>query len=412
MSTFGRLYRVTTAGESHCRAVTVIIEGVPPGIPLVEKTIQPFVDRRRPGQSSLVTPRCEDDLVEILSGTENGITLGTPLFILVKNKDMRPDDYSGTCANASASSPRPSHADYTYVMKYNGHVASSGGGRASARETLCRVIAGAVAEQVLAKLAPGLRVVSFVSKVGKLSLSQVVASGRCVDDKCLGRKLVSLEEVNGNDVVLWLGDLQSTAIDQFQTRTPCSELDSMCREEITAVKNRGDSVGGIVSTVIINSPVGLGEPVFDKFEAVLAHAMLSIPASKGFAFGSGFRCAEMNGSVHNDPFTVLSNSATSATTVASTAFSSPMCLLTTVTNFSGGVQGGITNGNAVYFDVAFKPPATIQQAQETARFDGSSGVLEGKGRHDPCVVPRAVPIVEAMTYMVLLDMLLLQRQRQ
>jgi chorismate synthase len=396
MSSFGRIFRVTTAGESHCRAVTVIVEGVPPGVALAEASIQPFLDRRRPGQSLLATPRSEQDLCEILSGTERGVTLGTPVCVLVKNKDTRPEDYSGTRA-AGGGSPRPSHADFTYFHKYGGHVAASGGGRASARETVSRVVAGAIAMVVLRQLVPPLRVVSYVSRVGKQSLAAAVAGGGCCC--ALSRTLGALESVNGNHVSSALSELTSDLVDKFLSRAPCQQLDTLWCTEILSAKERGDSVGGVVSTVVLGLPIGLGEPVFDKFEALLAHAMLSIPASKGFAFGSGFRCAEMNGSIHNDPFVPLSDAATDT------------AQLTTSTNYSGGVQGGITNGNAVYFDTAFKPPATIQQTQHTARYDGEASVLEGKGRHDPCVVPRAVPIVEAMTYIVVLDMLLLQRQR-
>merc|ERR1711939_169412 len=332
MSTFGQYFKVTTYGESHCRSVGCIVDGVPPGMQLTEDDIQPQMTRRRPGQSALTTPRNEMDTVEIQSGTEFGVTLGTPIAMIVRNKDQRPKDYGNSTMDLY---PRPSHADWTYLEKY-GVKASSGGGRSSARETIGRVAASAIAEKYL-KLAHGIEIAEF--------------------------------------------------------------------------RDREDSIGGTVTCVIRNVPSGLGEPVFDKMEAMLAHAMLSIPASKGFEIGSGFGGCEIPGSKHNDAFVLAPVVPPMETGASKNGVPRPK--LTTKTNNSGGIQGGITNGAPIYFRVAFKPPATIGKAQATATYDGDEGgVLEAKGRHDPCVVPWAVPIVEAMAALVIVDALMSQQSRQ
>ncbi|KAE9397671.1 chorismate synthase [Gymnopus androsaceus JB14] len=360
MSTFGHLFRVTTFGESHCASVGAIIDGCPPGLTLSADDIQAQLDRRRPGQSNLTTPRNEKDRVHLQSGLELGVTLGTPIALMVKNEDQRPHDYSET-----DSYPRPSHADYTYLEKY-GVKASSGGGRSSARETIGRVAAGAIAEKYL-KAAYGIEVIAFVSSVDALS-----------EDF---RKLLST--------------VTREQVDQHATRCPHLDTAELMTKRIIRAKEASDSIGGTVTCVIRNVPSGLGEPCFDKFEATLAHAMLSIPATKAFEIGSGFRGTEVPGSKHNDAFVRREDGR-----------------LGTKTNWSGGVQGGITNGEDIYFRVGFKSPATISQAQSTAQYDGTPGSLAARGRHDPCVVPRAVPIVEAMASLVVMDQLLIQNARK
>jgi len=355
-STFGTLFRVTTFGESHCKGVGVVIDGCPPNMRLTENDIQPQLDRRRPGQSRLTTERSETDRVSILSGVENGKTLGTPVALLVANQDQRPADY-----RAMRDIPRPSHADFTYQRKY-GIRASSGGGRSSARETIGRVAAGAVAEKYLQKTF-GVRIVAWVSAVGKIDASRPN-----------------------------MDTIERDQVDKSAVRCPDTGVANQMVDLIKQVKETNDSVGGIVSCVCRNVPVGIGEPVFDKLEARLAQAMLSIPATKGFEIGSGFAGTRMTGSVHNDPF-VKKNGR-----------------LGTVTNNSGGVQGGISNGESIVFRVAFKPPATIGRPQKTVDFEGNEVVLEARGRHDPCVVPRAVPIVETMAALVLVDMVLRQKR--
>lgn len=356
-STFGTVFRATTFGESHCRGVGVVVDGCPPRLPLSEADIQRQLDRRRPGQSRLTTEREEADRVGILSGTENGLTLGTPIALLVPNQDQRPVDYA-----AMQQVARPSHADYTYQVKY-GVRASSGGGRASARETIGRVAAGAVAEKFLQERF-GAEIVAWVSSVGGVDAPDV-------------------------DVAF----IHRAAVDRSDVRCPHAESAARMTAEIAKVKAARDSIGGVVACVCRNVPAGLGEPVFGKTEALLAQAMLSIPATKGFEIGSGFAGARMRGSVHNDPFVAKNGR------------------IGTLTNRSGGVQGGITNGEPIVFRVAFKPPATIGQAQETVDFDGSPVTLEARGRHDPCVVPRAVPIVESMAALVLADLALIQGMR-
>lgn len=358
-STFGELFKVSTFGESHGGAVGAIIDGVPGGIELTPADIQPQLTRRRPGQSEVSTPREEADAVIILSGVENGVTLGTPIGVMVNNKTQRPGDYA-----EMNKIPRPSHADYTYQMKY-GIRASSGGGRASARETIGRVAAGAIAEKML-KERYGIEIVAYVSQVGDVKL----ADADCKID-------VTREQV-----------------DQTVMRCPDLAVSAEMRDTVMDVLADQDSVGGIVTCVCRNVPVGLGEPIFDKLDALLAHAMLSLPACKGFEIGSGFDGARMRGSEHNDPFVQKGDR------------------LGTSTNFSGGVQGGISNGEPIVFRVAFKPVATIGQEQPTANFDGEKVVLEAKGRHDPCVVARAVPIVETMAALVLADLDLRQAYRR
>lgn len=355
-STFGRLYRVSTFGESHCKGVGAIVDGCPPGVELTEADIQGQLDRRRPGQSKVTTARSETDTVTILSGTERGLTLGTPIGLFVPNKDMRPGDYK-----EMSNVPRPSHADYSYQMKY-GVRASSGGGRSSARETIGRVAAGAIAEKVL-RLRYGVEIVAWVSSVGTID-----------------------SDTNAETVT-------RDAVDATSVRCPDASAAEAMQQAIVAAADDGDSLGGVVSCVCRNLPAGLGEPVFEKLEAKLAQAMLSLPATKGFEIGSGFAGARMKGSEHNDAFIRREGR------------------LGTATNRSGGIQGGISNGEPVVFRVAFKPPATISRAQPTVDFNGNDVVLEAKGRHDPCVVPRAIPIVETMAACVLLDMALIQHAR-
>ena len=391
-------------GESHCLSVGVIVDGVPPGMELSEADIQPQMTRRRPGQSALTTPRDEKDKVIIQSGVENGKTLGTPICVLVRNEDQRPHDYGG---NTMDQFPRPSHADYTYQMKY-GIRASSGGGRSSARETIGRVIAGTIAELYLQR-ALGVEIVAFVSSVGDEELFPPTATH---------------PSASTNPTFL---DLLSTItrkeVDNFiPVRCPNQEAADRMAAKIADYRDKKDSIGGTVTCVIRNPPVGLGEPCFDKLEACLAQAMLSLPATKGFEIGSGFAGCTIPGSIHNDSFIATpavppSQSgveASEALTNGSTktpARKQDFPVLRTKTNNSGGIQGGITNGAPIYFRVAFKPPATIGQAQQTSTFAGSAGVLEAKGRHDPCVVPRAVPIVEAMAALVIMDALMAQEAR-
>jgi chorismate synthase len=356
-STFGTIWRVTTFGESHGGAVGAVVDGCPPLLALTEADIQPQLDRRRPGQSALTTPRGELDAVKILSGTENGVTLGTPIALVVANRDTKPGDYA-----EMSNVPRPSHADFTYQMKY-GVRAASGGGRSSARETIGRVAAGAIAEKWL-RLKAGVEIVAWVSSVGAVEAPDLAAS-----------------------------NLTRAAVDANAVRCPDGAAAKKMEAEILAARDAKDSIGGIITCVCRGVPAGWGEPVFHKLEAVLAQAMLSLPATKGFEIGSGFAGTRLRGSVHNDPFVKKSSG------------------LGTKTNFSGGVQGGISNGEPIVFRVAFKPPATISQPQQTADFNGQPVTLEAKGRHDPCVVPRAVPIVEAMAALVLADAALQQQAR-
>ncbi|KAH3901232.1 Chorismate synthase [Saccharomycodes ludwigii] len=369
MSTFGRYFRVTTYGESHCKSVGCIVDGVPPGMELTEADIQPQLSRRRPGQSKLTTPRNEKDKVEIQSGTEFGKTLGTPIGMLVKNEDQRPHDY-----NDMDNYPRPSHADYTYLEKY-GIKASSGGGRSSARETIGRVAAGAIAEKFLHKVS-NMEIVAFVTQVGDVKMNRDP-----LDPKFQHiLNTITREKVDATGLI----------------RCPDPSTAGEMIKEIEKYRGNKDSIGGVVTCVIRNIPTGLGEPCFDKLEAVLAHAMLSIPASKGFEIGSGFNGVSLPGSKHNDLF----------------YYDEEEHRLRTKTNNSGGIQGGISNGENIYFSVPFKSAATISQEQHTSTYKGEDGVLAAKGRHDPCVVPRAIPIVEAMAALVMADAVLIQQSRE
>lgn len=369
MSSFGTIFRVTTYGESHCESVGCIVDGCPPGMDLSEADVQPQLSRRRPGQSALSTPRNEKDQVHIQSGTEHGKTLGSPIGMLVKNEDHRPKDYSETDLY-----PRPSHADWTYIQKY-GVKSASGGGRSSARETIGRVAAGAIAEKVL-KLANNVEIVAFVSSIGEVSMNR---NPQDADFQSL-LSTITREEVDACGPI----------------RCPDASVRDQMVKVIEKYRDAKDSIGGVVTCVVRNCPIGLGEPCFDKLEATLAHAMMSLPATKGFEFGSGFAGTAIPGLAHNDAFYFCEKSQR----------------LRTKTNNSGGVQGGISNGENIYFSVAFKSAATISQEQETATYDGKHGALAARGRHDPSVTPRAVPIVEAMAALVLVDQLLIQKSRE
>lgn len=391
MSTFGQYFRVTTYGESHGKSVGCIVDGCPPGLQLTDDDIQPQMTRRRPGQSALTTPRNEKDRVEIQSGTEFGITLGTPIGLRVMNEDQRPKDYGGGGANID-NFPRPSHADWTYLEKY-GVKASSGGGRSSARETIGRVAAGAIAEKYLS-IAHGVEIVAFTNSVGPEHLFPETRTHPTPSTNPAFLELI--DKVTRKEVDSFL-----------PVRCPDAGASKRMEELIADFRDKQDSIGGTVTCVIRNCPSGLGEPCFDKLEAKLAHAMLSLPATKAFEIGSGRGGASIPGSLHNDAFIKAPSVPPGA---AEPARARPR--LTTKTNNSGGIQGGITNGAHIYFTVTFKPPATIGQAQSTTTYDESEGVLEAKGRHDPCVIPRAVPIVEAMAALVVMDALLAQVARQ
>ena len=354
-SSFGQLFRITTWGESHGGGVGVVIDGCPPRIALSAADIQVELDRRRPGQSSIVTPRAEADRCDVLSGIFDGKTLGTPISIMVRNEDARPEAYA-----EMAQTFRPSHADFTYEAKY-GIRNWQGGGRASARETIGRVAAGAVARQVLANIHPEVELVAYVAHVYDIAAT-VDATG------------VTRAEVEANPV-----------------RCPDEVAAQKMMDAIEQAQADGDSLGGIIECVIRGVPAGLGEPVFDKLEADLAKAMLSLPATKGFEIGSGFAAAAMKGSEHNDPFEMRDDK------------------IRTTTNYSGGVQGGISNGENIVFRVAFKPTATIAREQKTVTTANEETTLAARGRHDPCVLPRAVPMVEAMAVLVLCDHALRQK---
>lgn len=342
-SSIGQLFRLTTFGESHGVAIGGVIDGVPSNVALDLAQIQLELVRRKPGQSAIVTQRKESDTVEFLSGIFEGKTTGAPIGFIIKNDDQRSGDYSHI-----KDSFRPSHADFTYEEKY-GHRDYRGGGRSSARETASRVVAGAIAKQLLAVL--GVKIVSYVDQVGPL-------------------KLTDSEEVD------------FTVIEQNPVRCANTKLAHEMEAYIREIRKAGDTIGGCVKTIVLNCPIGLGEPVFDRLNAELAKAMLSINAAKAIEFGKGFASVEMKGSEHNDAF---------------------LTDKTTKTNYSGGIQGGISNGMPIEFRVAFKPVATIVQEQDSIDKEGNTVKVVGKGRHDPCVVPRAVPIVEAMTALVLLD---------
>jgi chorismate synthase len=355
-SSFGVLFKITTFGESHGPGLGVVVDGCPPRIPLDLGQIQTELDRRRPGQSRLVSQRKEADQVEILSGVLDGVTLGTPIAMLIRNTDARSKDYEEI-----ARAYRPSHADYTYDAKY-GIRAIAGGGRASARETAGRVAAGAVAQQLLAR--HGVAIVAWVEEVSGI--------GAAVDDETVSRGAV-----DANDI-----------------RCPDPAAASRMIERVEQARKDGDSVGGVVRAIARGVPAGWGEPVFDKLEADLAKAMMSIPAVKGVENGSGFAGTLQTGSAHNDPFYKRADGT-----------------IGTRTNRSGGIQGGISNGEPITLRIAFKPTATIMRPQDTVDPDGNAAVLAPKGRHDPCVLPRAVPIVEAMFALVLADHCLRQQAR-
>ncbi len=348
-SSTGTLFRATTFGESHGGAVGVVVDGCPPQLPITREEIQADLDRRRPGQSHITTARAEEDRVHILSGVDAEVTLGTPIALVVGNRDARPQDYTEL-----GRVYRPSHADYTYEAKY-GIRAVAGGGRASARETIGRVAAGAIARKLLAARS-GVEVVGWVRQV-----QRVVADD--IDSRRVTRAKVEASIV----------------------RCPDPAVAARMIRLIERTRKRGDSVGGVVECVARGVPPGLGEPVFDKLEADLAKAVMSLPAAKGFEIGSGFAGTLLTGSAHNDPFYARSGR------------------VRTRTNRSGGVQGGISNGEDILIRVAFKPTATIALAQETVDRGGRARTLRGRGRHDPCVLPRAVPMVEAMVLLVLAD---------
>jgi chorismate synthase len=348
-NTFGKLFKLTTFGESHGVAIGGIIDGCPAGIQLDFEAIQNELNRRKPGQSKIVTQRKEPDAVEFYSGIFEGVTTGTPIGFVIHNTNQKSKDYSHI-----KDVYRPSHADYTYDKKY-GVRDYRGGGRSSARETASRVVAGAIAKQFLRSV----KINAYTSAVGEIQLNKDYQ------------------------------ELDLSQIDSNIIRCPDQEVAEKMITKISEIKKQGDTIGGVITCVIQNVPAGLGEPVFDKIHAELGKAMLSINAVKGFEYGSGFEGSKMLGSVHNDKFNEDG---------------------TTQTNLSGGVQGGISNGMDIYFNVAFKPVATTLQKQETINSSGETVEMQGKGRHDPCVVPRAVPIVEAMAALVIADYTLLRRQ--
>lgn len=347
-NSFGTIFKLTTFGESHGEAIGGIIDGCPAGLEIDHKAIETEMQRRKPGQSSIVTQRKEPDTVTFLSGIFEGITTGTPIGFIIKNTNQKSKDYSHI-----KDTYRPSHADYTYNKKY-GNRDYRGGGRSSARETACRVVAGAIAKQLLKEV----KITAYVSAVGELALQKTFSE-------------VDFSEIENNPV-------------RCADATMASKMEAYIKD----IRKQGDTVGGQITCVIENVPVGLGEPVFEKLHAQLGKAMLSINAVKGFEYGSGFNGTKMKGSDHNDLFNKDGS---------------------TKTNYSGGIQGGITNGAPIYFTVAFKPVATIMQKQETINAEGNQVEMQGKGRHDPCVVPRAVPIVEAMAALVMADYWLLNK---
>lgn len=351
MNTFGTIFRFTSFGESHGTAIGGVIDGCPANIMLDFEAIQSEVDKRRPGQSPLTTQRNESDTVEFLSGIFDGKTTGTPLAFVIRNTEQRSSDYE-MLKNVF----RPSHADFTYEQKY-GIRDYRGGGRASARETAVRVVVGAVAKQILAQ--KGIAIFAYTSQIGNVKL---------------GTQAIDFQNIYKNNV-----------------RCPDQGTAEKMSEQILQVKSEGDSIGGIVSCVIKGVPAGLGEPIYGKYESLLAAAMLSINAAKGFDFGSGFEGIDKKGSEMNDSFVATKNG------------------IETATNFSGGIQGGISNGEEILFRVVFKATPTIAKTQKTVDLNGNTTDLNARGRHDPCVVPRAVPVVEAMAAIVTLDLLLLSK---
>lgn len=352
-NTFGKIFKITTFGESHGHSIGVIIDGFMPNVEIDHELIKADLARRKPGQSHITTQRKEDETYEIISGIFENKSTGTPITIVIKNQDQKSNDYSHI-----SDKFRPSHADFTYFNKY-GIRDYRGGGRSSARETACRVIAGSFAKMLLKKL--NIETIAYVSQVKNVKVEKSYK------------------------------DLDLTKIEDNIIRCPDNEIALKMIEEIDSVRKEGDTVGGVITCVIKNVPSGLGEPVFDRLQADLAKAMFSINAVKGFEYGSGFDCVNYKGSEHNDIFYMDENK------------------VKTKTNFSGGIQGGISNGEDIYFKVAFKPVATIMKEQETIDIDRNSVLIKGKGRHDPCVLPRAVPIVEAMANLVIIDHFLMNK---
>jgi chorismate synthase len=349
-NTFGKIYKISTYGESHGKAIGVIIDGCPSGIEVNEKDIQKELDRRKPGQSKITTQRKEDDNIEILSGIFNGKTTGSPISLIIKNKDQKSSDY-----NHISTSFRPSHADFTYHKKYKNRD-HRGGGRSSARETANWVAAGAIAKKILHDLK--IKIHAYVSKVGKLELNKTY------------------------------NELDFDNTENSIVRCPDNKFAEKFISIIDDARKNRDTVGGVITCVIKGCPIGIGEPIFRKLHAELGMAMLSINAVKGFEYGSGFKGVEMFGSEHNDEFQIKSGK------------------ISTKSNNSGGIQGGISNGEDIYFNVAFKPVSTIMKDQDSIDSNNKNTIIKGKGRHDPCVVPRAVPIVESMASNVLVDLYL------
>jgi len=347
-NSFGQLFKITTCGESHGGALGVIVDGCPAGLAITQEDIQTELDRRKPGQSAITTPRKEEDKIHIFSGVFEGKTTGTPILLLAYNADMRPEDY-----DELKDLYRPSHADFTYLMKY-GARDFRGSGRASARETLARVAAGAIAKKYL-KQYLNIEIISYVQQVGDIATD-------------IDEKTVTMDAIESNII-----------------RCPDTRIAKQMIELIETVKNEGDSIGGIIKGVIRHVPPGLGEPVFDKLSADLGKAMLSINAVKGFDIGAGFSSINMRGSQHNDPFVLQDGK------------------LKIEKNDAGGTLGGISTGEDIYFRVAFKPVSTISKEQQTLTVTGESVLLKAAGRHDPCVLPRAVPIVDAMSALVVMD---------
>jgi len=349
-NTFGKIYKISTYGESHGKAIGVIIDGCPSGIEVNEKDIQKELDRRKPGQSKITTQRKEDDNIEILSGVFNGMTTGSPISLFIKNKDHKSSEYDHI-----STSFRPSHADFTYHKKYKNRD-HRGGGRSSARETANWVAAGAISKIILKNLK--IKIHAYVSKVGKLELNKTY------------------------------NELDFDNIENNIVRCPDNKFAENFISIIDDARKKRDTVGGVITCVIKGCPIGIGEPIFRKLHAELGMAMLSINAVKGFEYGSGFKGVEMFGSEHNDEFQIKSGK------------------ISTKSNNSGGIQGGISNGEDIYFNVAFKPVSTIMKDQDSIDSNNKNTIIKGKGRHDPCVVPRAVPIVESMAANVLVDLYL------
>lgn len=408
MSSFGTIFRVSTFGESHGVGVGCIVDGVPANLDLTEEDVQPQLTRRRPGQSSLTTPRAESDTISILSGTEGGKTLGTPLAMMVRNQDQRKFDYASTSV-----APRPGHADYTYQVKY-GTRASSGGGRASARETIARVAAGAVAEKWLSQ-EHGTKVVSWVSSVMDIDIPAEAAQameqnpptreeidtiGTLAEDE----KNKFFIDMNGQKYRMSDGSpfaageapqgLDFAGGKKLYTRCPHPPTAARMAARIQQLRREEDSTGGVCACVVSNVPVGLGEPCFDKLEAELAKAMMSLPATKAFEIGNGFNACRARGSENNDKFAPGGDG-----------------LLRCVTNNAGGTLGGISNGENIVMRIGIKPASSISQPQETVTFDGEPHSLTVHGRHDPCVLPRAPPLVEGMAAITIMDACLRQRAR-